>query len=556
MGPVIEAWTADEIRAAEKPLLDAGTPLMGRAARALARAALADVAGRRSAGEAAPRPRLGGALGSDGLAGPGRVRPARRRAGGRSGALGARAVLLVGAGNNGGDALFAGAHLARSGMRVTAVLVATTVHAEGLAALEETGAEVVARSELRVPAVVEQVEAADVVVDGLVGVGARGALRPPAGGIVRALVESRAAAEAAGTRWPWVVAVDVPSGIGVDDGSVPGPVLPADRTVTFGAYKPGLLLPPAAALAGVVEVADVGLGPAQGQELSSTLRMEGADVAAVLRVPTPRDHKYTRGVVGVVAGTEKFPGAGVLATAGAVRAGAGMVRALGPVNVTDRIMMRHPEVVTVGGRVQSWVLGPGIPSDGSDAGQDRRVYGALAAVTGVLDVEVTGGVVPAVIDAGAMALLEHRLPEIAVLTPHAGELVELMRGLGHEVDRADIEAEPVRWARAAQRATGATVLLKGAVTVVAGSGATYTQADAPAWLATAGAGDVLAGVLGTLLASRADDVLADPALTSRIAAAAVVLHGRAAALASGGGPVSASDVADAVPQVIAEILAD
>lgn len=550
---MIEAWTADEIRAAEKPLLDAGTPLMDRAARAVARAALADVARRRAADDT-PRPRFAGSLGSDGVPGPGRVRHRRRRLTRGDAAHGARAVLLVGAGNNGGDTLFAGAHLVRSGMRVTAFLAAGVVHAEGLAAFESAGGEVVTRAELRVPAVVEQVVAADVVLDGLVGIGSRGALRPPSGGIVRALVESRASAEAAGAPWPWVVAVDVPSGIGVDDGSVPGPVLAADRTVTFGTGKPGLLLPPAAYLAGTVEVADVGLGAAHGPQVPGTLRLEDDDVAAVLRAPGVRDHKYTRGVVGVVAGTEKYPGAGVLATAGAVRAGAGMVRALGPESVTDRILTRHPEVVTAGGRVQSWVLGPGIPSDGSDAGQDRRVYGALAAVTGVLDAEVTGGVVPAVIDAGAMSMLEHRLPEIAVLTPHAGELAELMRGLGHEVSRADIEAEPVRWARAAQRASGATVLLKGAVTVVVGSGATFTQAGAPAWLATAGAGDVLSGLLGALLAARADDLLADPALTSRVAAAAVVVHGKAAALASGGGPITASQVADAVPRVIAGLL--
>lgn len=551
---MIEAWTADEMRAAEKPLLDAGVPLMDRAARVLARTVLADLARRRPAA-GPPRLRIGGALGSDGLPGSGRVRPVPRRAGSGRPAPGARAVLLVGAGNNGGDTLFAGAHLARSGVRVTAVLVAATVHAEGLAALEAAGAEVITRAELRVPVVVEHVVAADVVLDGLVGVGSRGALRPPSGGIVRALVESRESAAATGRPWPWVVAVDVPSGIGVDDGSVPGPVLPADRTVTFGAYKPGLLLPPAAHVAGTVERADVGLGTTHGPQIPGTLRLEDDDAAALLRVPTARDHKYTRGVVGVVAGTEKYPGAGVLATAGAIRAGAGMVRALGPEVVTDRILTRHPEAVTAGGRVQSWVLGPGVPSDGSDTGQDRRLYGALAAVTGVLDAEVTGGVVPAVIDAGAMSMLEHRLPEIAVLTPHAGELAELMRGLGHQVGRSDIEAEPVRWARAAQRASGATVLLKGAVTVIVGSGATFTQAEAPGWLATAGAGDVLAGLLGALLAARADDVLADPALTSRIAAAAVLLHGRAAALASGGGPVSAAAVADALPRAIANILA-
>ena len=542
------------MRAAEKPLLDAGVPLMDRAARALARTTLADVARRRPAGTSASRTRIVGALGSDGVSGPGEVRSVRRHRS-RETAAGATVVLLVGGGNNGGDTLYAGAHLARAGMRVTAVLVAGAVHPDGLAALEETGAEVVPRAELRVPDVVERVAAADAVLDGLVGVGSRGALRPPAGGVVRALVEARSAAEAAGSRWPWTVAVDVPSGIGVDDGAVPGPVLPADRTVTFGVHKPGLLLPPAAHLAGDVEAVDLGIDGAHGPLVPGTSRLEPADVARELRVPGPRDHKYTRGVVGVVAGTEKFPGAGVLAASGAVRAGAGMIRALGPMPVTNQILTRHPEVVTVGGRVQSWVLGPGIPSDGSDAGQDRRVYGALAAVTGVLDAEVTGGVVPAVIDAGAMAMLEHRLPEIAVLTPHAGELATLMSGLGHPVDRAEVEAEPVRWARAAHRATGATVLLKGAVTVVVGSETTFTQPAGPGWLATAGAGDVLAGVLGSLLASRSEDLLARPALTSRVAASAVVLHGLAATRASAGGPITASDVATAVPGVIAEILA-
>lgn len=569
------------MRKAEEPLIAAGVPLMAQAAYALAQAVLRDVAARRADGGAGAsrtaRPngvRLRGSLGSDGLPGTARVRPGHR-GGTRGDVRGATALLLVGPGNNGGDTLFAGAHLVRRGMTVTAVLASARAHEGGLAAFRAAGGHVVTLAEIRVPSVVRSALASDVVLDGLVGVGARGALRPPAGGLVRTLAEAR---ESAGERWPHTVAVDIPSGIGVDDGVVPGPVLPADRTVTFGALKPGLLLPPAAHLAGEVELVDIGLPAASDpaaaarrgalgrHAMSGTdtaagrvLRMEPADVAALWPAPGATDHKYTRGVVGVVAGTSTYPGAAVLATSGAVLAGPGMVRYLGPEAVGTRVLLARPEVVVAGGRVQSWVLGPGVPALGPDDGPDddgqaRRIFGALAAVTGVLSEDVTGGKMPAVIDAGALTMLEHRLPAWAVLTPHAGELAELLQGLGHDVDRAAVEARPLRWVRTAHQATGATVLLKGAITVVAGPGDTYAQADAPAWTATAGSGDVLAGILGTLLAGRSADVVEDETLAARLAAAAVLVHGHAAARASAGGPVAALEIARAVPAVVADLL--
>jgi hydroxyethylthiazole kinase-like uncharacterized protein yjeF len=581
---VKDAWSSDEVRKAEEPLIAAGEPLMARAAYALARVVLREVAARAVDGRAPDRrsgrpgsARLHGSLGSDGLPGTARVRP-RREAPARRDVRGARALLLVGPGNNGGDTLFAGAHLARRGMTVTAVLASTRAHEDGLGAFRAAGGKVLTLADIRVPSVVRTALASDVVLDGLVGVGARGALRPPAGGLVRTLAEAR---ETAGERWPYTIAVDIPSGIGVDDGVVLGPVLQADRTVTFGALKPGLLLPPSAHLAGQVELVDVGFPAVSGGEgwggtvwgvttgrhamtgadpaSGRVRRMEPADVAALWPAPSPNDHKYTRGVVGVIAGTSTYPGAAVLATSGAVLAGAGMVRYLGPEAVGTRVLLARPEVVVAGGRVQAWVLGPGVPAvdpevepDGD--GQARRIFGALAAVTGVLSEDVTGGKMPAVIDAGGLTMLEHRLPAWAVLTPHAGELAELLRGLGHDVDRAGVEAQPLRWVRTAHQATGATVLLKGAITVVAGPGDTYAQADAPAWTATAGAGDVLAGILGTLLAGRSADVVEDETLAARLAAAAVLVHGRAAARASAGGPVAALEIAQAVPAVIAELL--
>lgn len=532
---MIEAWTAADVRAAEEPLLAAGVPLMERAAFALATVVARDVARRRSV------------VGPDGGRRDGPVR-------------GARVALLVGSGNNGGDALHAGAGLRRRGADVVAVLTGDRTHPGGLAALRAAGGRVHDLTAAGTAAgttprgrVLDDVLAADAVLDGLVGIGASGALRGPAGELVADLVRALAGRDDADR--PWVVAVDAPSGVGVDDGAVPGPVLPADRTVTFGVAKPGLLLPPATHRAGAGVVVDLGLEPAGPPALR---RLEDADAAARWPVPGPTSHKYTRGVVGLVAGTPTFPGAAVLAATAAVRAGAGMVRYRGPDDVARAVVAARPEVVPAGGRVQAWALGPGLPGSegaGQDAGQHARVHEALAAASGRLARDVAGPPVPAVVDAGAISLVEHACPPWVVLTPHAGELAALLRARGEDVDRAGVEAEPLRWARRAHALTGATVLLKGSATVVVGEGTVLSQADAPPWLATAGAGDVLTGVLGALLAARSEEVVARPALAAELAAVAALVHGRAASRACPGGPVAALDVADAVPATVAALLA-
>ncbi|WP_454041266.1 bifunctional ADP-dependent NAD(P)H-hydrate dehydratase/NAD(P)H-hydrate epimerase [Cellulosimicrobium sp. Marseille-Q8652] len=541
---MIEAWSVADVRAAEQPLLDAGVPLMERAAFALATVVARDVARARSV------------VGPDGGRRDGRV-------------TGARVVLLVGPGNNGGDTLHAGAYLARRGARVTAVLASERVHGEGLAALRRAGGTVLDATASRetadraVPApraapsgvldaVVEEVRRADAVLDGLVGIGATGALRGVAADLVRRLV----AALDGVPRRPWVVAVDAPSGVGVDDGTVPGTVLRADRTVTFGAAKPGLLLPPAAQEVGHGAVVDIGLAlGTPGGPSPAVRRLEPEDVAALWPVPGPTDHKYTRGVLGVVAGTPTYPGAAVLVTTAAVRTGPGMVRYAGPDDVTRAVLAAHPEVVPGEGRVQAWSVGSGVPAAPGagqdpvpDGGQHDRIRRALAAATGP-------DRVAAVVDAGALSLLPERCPPSVVLTPHAGELATLLSARGDDVSRRDVDAEPWRWARRAHELTGATVLLKGAVTLVVGPGATWSQADAPPWLATAGAGDVLAGVLGVLLAAHGERVVEEPTLAAELAAAAAVVHGLAAERANPGGPVAALDVADHVPRVVAELLA-
>lgn len=446
------------------------------------------------------------------------ARDLRERTGG---VAGRRVVLLVGSGNNGGDALWAGERLARRGVQVTAVLASEQVHAAGLGALRAAGGRVVDPGAAR-----DAVARADVVVDGLLGIGGRAGLRDAAADLARDLDGVR------------VVAVDLPSGVDPRTGGTPGPHVRADVTVTFGAAKPCLLLPPASAAAGAVRVVDIGL--ALGADGLRVQRIEPADVATLFPRPGAGDDKYSRGVVGVVAGGATYTGAAVLATGAAVRSGAGMVRYLGPGAATDLVRARWPEVVPGPGRVQAWVLGPGVDPD--DAGQAEHVGAALT------------GEEPCLVDAGALGLLPGLLRDAAVrapllLTPHAGELARLLTDLGHRTDRDAVEAGPLDHARRAADAAGATVLLKGATTLVVapGDGGVHSQADAPAWLATAGSGDVLAGLGGTLLAADLEPTVAG--------ALAALVHGRAGWTASGGGPVSAGAVLDAIPATLRDLLA-
>jgi len=443
---------------------------------------------------------------------------------GRTGGVaGRRVVVLAGAGDNGGDALFAAARLARRGAAVHVVTTAGRVHPAGLAAARVAGA----RASDLPPDLGGLLAGADLLVDGIAGIGGRGGLRPALAGLPSA---------AAGG--PAVVAVDLPSGLDADTGAVEGAVLPADVTVTFGTAKPCHLLAPAAGLCGRLVVVDLGT---RGElPVPAVERVEPADVARDWRRPGPGDDKYSRGVVGVVAGGPDYTGAAVLAVEAAVRAGAGMVRYLGPEHPTEIVRQRRPEVVAGAGRVQAWVLGPGVSPD--DPEQGARIRDALASGQ------------PAVVDAGALSGLPPQLGPLHVLTPHAGELSRLLGSLGHDVDRAAVEADPLAAGRVVAAATGATVLVKGSVTtVVSAAGRVATAASAPPWLGTAGAGDVLAGILGTALASRADDLAADPDLAVDVAAAAAVLHGWAATLAAAGGPLAALDVADAVPAALTSL---
>lgn len=445
---------------------------------------------------------------------------------GGGGCYGARVVLLVGTGNNGGDALFAGAVLARRGAAVTAVLLGDA-HAEGLATLRAAGGRTADPEDG-----VALLLGADLVVDGIVGIGGRGALDPTAARLAVAAVAG------GGLR----VAVDLPSGVIADTGEVPDPAsaFAANVTVTFGARKPAHVLPPALDLCGVVEVVDIGLAPHWAAP--AQWRLVGPAEAARWFAPAgPGADKYSRGVVGVIAGSAEYPGAAVL-TAGAARyGGAGYVRYSGAAE--SAVLARWPEIVTAAGRVQAWVIGPGLGTG----------VGAVDALR-----EVLGSPEPVVIDAEAinvlagsaefLDLVRHR-EAVTVVTPHDRERARLAEPLA-VLPSGDRLAE----VRQLADALGAVVLAKGQTTLVVGPGGEpgfVVRSGSPA-LATAGSGDVLSGLLGSALAHAAVEGI-EQRRAPELAAAAAWVHGLAGRLAAGPAhaPVSAQDVLAALPLAVA-----
>ncbi|MGH1563569.1 bifunctional ADP-dependent NAD(P)H-hydrate dehydratase/NAD(P)H-hydrate epimerase [Mumia sp. DW29H23] len=423
-------------------------------------------------------------------------------------------VFLVGTGDNGGDALYAAAELARERFVGVAIADTARVHVAGAQAAQAAGCRLV-----------DSPRGFAVVVDGVVGIGGAPGLRPPADGW-RATIEAEQ---------PFVIAVDVPSGVDVDGATVPESFLPADATCTFGTYKNALLVDPAArwAVRGALpRLVDIGLAPYL--PAPSVEALEAADNRLLLSVLAPTldqrgeapTQKYARGVVGVAAGSVTYAGAAQLCVRGAQAGVAGMVRFVGERELAARVVDRCPEVVAhtdpaERGRVQAWVVGSG-------GGDDAAARLAMA-----LEDEV-----PVVVDADALQHVPERFTVPALLTPHAGELARML-----DVDRSAVEADPLGHATRAAERWDAAVLLKGARTLVAYPGApTRVNLSGTPWLATAGAGDVLAGLAGSFLASGAE-----PRDAGSLAA---FVHGAAAVAASGGGPVTAAKVADAVPGVI------
>jgi hydroxyethylthiazole kinase-like uncharacterized protein yjeF len=423
----------------------------------------------------------------------------RRRTGGVAGRT---VCAVVGSGDNGGDALWAVTLLRRRGAAASAVLLNPDhTHAGALTAFRAAGGRVVDT----VPV------GTDLVVDGVVGISGKGPLR-------QAAAQVFAAVDAAGIP---VVAVDIPSGIDVQTGALTGPAVKAALTVTFGGLKPVHAL----ADCGRVQLVDIGLDLAD----TDLVGLDAADVKARWPVPAPHDDKYTQGVVGILAGSATYPGAAILCTGAAVAATSGMVRYAGA--AATEVLSHWPEVVAApsaaeAGRVQAWCVGPGLGT--GDA--------ALADLTFALGTDL-----PVIVDADGLTVLAAHPHLVSgrtaptVLTPHAGEYERF--GLGA------VAGDRVVAACRLAESLGATVLLKGNVTVIADPGAqtglTYLNPAGGSWAATAGSGDVLSGVIGALLAAGL------PA--GEAAAMAAFVHARAAnASASDPGPTPVPTSASAI----------
>ena len=433
---------------------------------------------------------------------------------------GARVLVLAGPGDNGADALYAAARLARRGAKVQVLQAGDALHAQAAVDLRAAGGSFLTEP----PAGLR----ADLVLDGMLGIGGR----PGLAGTPRALAALAADLRRGGAV---VVAVDLPSGVDAGTGWAPGDAsgpVAADVTVTFGALKPGLLIGPGRAAAGEVRLVDIGLGPVLPEPAARVL--EAADVAALLPVPGATDNKFSRGVVGVVAGSPQYGGAAVLATGAALHGGAGLVRYAG--TAREVVRAAHPEVIVAAafalpseaGRVEAWAAGPGMGTD--DA--------ALAMLTDLLRSDE-----PLVLDADAITLIA-RAPAIVrgrrpdtVLTPHDREFARVFGEVG---------ADRIGAARRAAQDVRATVLLKGDATVVAGpDGRTYLNPTGTPWLATGGSGDVLTGLIGALLAAG----LQGP----EAAAVGAYVHGVAGQIAAADGPPGAGDVLAALRPALASI---
>lgn len=470
--------TPEQMAAADRAAIDAGTP------------------------EAVLMERAGGAL----------ARSVRRLLGGT---YGRRVTLVCGKGNNGGDGLVAGRVLEGWGVRTEVVPLTPALDA---------------------PALRRALARSDAAVDAMFGTGFRGELAGDAADAARALHESGLP----------VVACDIPSGVNGLTGAAGPDAVVAERTVTFAALKPGLLLFPGAGLAGEIEVVPIGVDPSQAPG-EPGYHLDAGDVALLLPTRPPETHKWAVGGLLVVAGKAGMLGAANLVARAGLRTGAGIVvlglpgaelaaRGAGGEVITEALpdtaegFLDEPAakaVVELTERHRALVIGPGLGTDDRTVAAVRRI--------------VAEAPVPVVVDADGLNALAGNLAPLvdrqgpAIVTPHAGEFARLAGEAPGD--------DPAAATRALAERTGAVVLLKGSTTVIAEPGGrTVFGTTGGPWLATAGTGDVLSGMVGSLLAQGLDAFEA--------AAVGTWLHGRAADVAGHAGLV-AGDLLDALPATLA-----
>jgi hydroxyethylthiazole kinase-like uncharacterized protein yjeF len=277
----------------------------------------------------------------------------------------------------------------------------------------------------------------------------------------------------------------------------------------------------------------------------STQIWRARDVKQCIIVPSELDNKYSRGVLGIITGSAKFPGAAVLTTASASATGLGMIRFHSNSGLAHLVLHSNPEVVVQPGAVTAWLAGSGIDS--------KRYSDIITWLRHRWFSLLSKQSVPTILDAGAL-YLAGKLDQPTLITPHAGELARLLIERGITVTSEAIEGNPKKWAVAASEKLGVVVLLKGSHTVVADGDSVIELPVSTPWLATAGSGDVLAGIVGALVATNYIEILNDRKRLSEVAASAAFIHNLAALLASRDAPISAKSIIDSIPDVMRKII--
>lgn len=262
-------------------------------------------------------------------------------------------------------------------------------------------------------------------------------------------------------------------------------------------------------------------------------------------VPSELDHKYSRGTLGAITGSAQFPGAAVLTSKAAIATGLGVLRFHSSSGLAHLVLHAAPEALVQPGKVDAWLAGSGV-SDKKYSDYTtwlrHRWFKLLSAQS-----------VPTVLDAGALDWAG-KLTQPTLITPHAGELSKLLTKRGVSASSEAIEADPKKWSMAAAEKLGVAVLLKGSVTYIADEDLLIELPRATPWLATAGSGDVLAGIIGALVATNYIEILNDRNNLARVAATGAFIHNSAALLASNGSPVSSTTIIEFIPEALRKIL--
>jgi len=452
-------------------------------------------------------------------------------------------IALCGSGNNGGDALWACAKLAQAGIDTVALCIGERWHPEGSAAFLEAGGSLLLASDMAESDIAQLLLSATLIVDGIVGIGATGTLKPFIKQVIRHANASSAIK----------IAVDIPSGVNGTSGAVedPSATFEADLTVTMGAIKRGLIVAPGRRYAGQIKLVDIGLNR-HLEDPAACYTMEAQDIVSEFITPNAQSYKYSRGVAGIVAGSSSYRGAALLTTAGARSGGAGMTQFVcSDVSLATSVVehfwdvVTMPELASATFKANALAIGPGI-------GTTSKEYALLQSALRLH--------IPVLVDADALTLMSESPQEwrkvlqeryrnslTTVITPHTGEF----KRLGFDLGARDSE-DRVAAARRAAAELGAIVVLKGAGTIVAApNGLCFIDSFGSACLSTAGTGDILSGLIASMLATHHVGHAPNLDHSTRVVAAAVSVHAIAGALTSAEeGFATAKSIAKKLPAAV------